>query len=56
MSAAPKTALLLLVAIFAFQFGGYVTKGSNWITLICFGALLAGAISILLREFWKPKV
>ena len=54
MSATARTAQLLMVEFIAFLFGGYVTKGSDWIVLVGSGAVLAGATLMLIRELWKP--
>jgi hypothetical protein len=53
-SAGAQTAMLLMVAFIAFLFGGYVTKGSDLPVLVLSGGVLAGAILMLIREFWKP--
>jgi hypothetical protein len=54
MSATARTAQLLMVEFIAFLFGGYVTKGSDWIVLVGSGAVLAGATLMLIRELWTP--
>jgi hypothetical protein len=52
-SAASKTAQLLMAAFCAFLLGGYVNKGSDWPVLVLSGGVLAGALFLLIREFWK---
>jgi hypothetical protein len=49
-----QTSMLLMVAFIAFLFGGYVTKGSDWLVLVGTGGVLAFGILMLAREFWKP--
>jgi hypothetical protein len=53
--AAAKTAQLLIVAFCAFLLGGYVTKGSGWLVLVLSSGTLAGALFMLIREFWKSR-
>ena len=54
-AAVSKTAQLLMVAFFAFLLGTYVTKGSDWPVLVLSGGVLAGAVFMLIREFWKSN-
>jgi hypothetical protein len=53
MSATSKTTQLIIVALSAFLLGGYITKGSDWPLLVLSGVVLAGALLLLIREFWN---
>jgi hypothetical protein len=57
-TASSRTVQVLLVAVIAFQLGGYATRFSwsawGWIAVALGGAALAGALFLLIRGFWKP--
>jgi hypothetical protein len=42
-----------MAAFCAFLLGGYVDKGSDWPVLVLSGGVLAGALFLLTRGFWK---
>jgi hypothetical protein len=59
MSFLSKTSQVVIVAVSAFNLGSYSTRSSlsgwGW-TAVTFGcAALAGALYLLIRDFWKAN-
>jgi hypothetical protein len=53
-----KTIHLLMVVFFSLWIGQFSTRDSHstlsWVTCVLFAVALAGALSLLLWDIWKP--